>query len=164
MWSQGRWQEAINAYFKLDSFTSRQMAEGRDLHAEWEEEIKKTKCLPKVFGGKQLNSQIITEKKFEIPVYDWMTLVLKPDVVSSPDLHEFKSGSASANEYLDSFQPAVYCVGLTLMDIYIKTIHIHAYNQYTKRSDYSYRFASKKLLNEGFNFIQTIGGEMYIIS
>ena len=160
LWSEGHWQDAIQAYFKLERFTSRAMVEGKDLHTEWEDEIKATKCLPKVFGGTPLLNPVV-EQKMEIPIYDWMTLVLKPDLIDSPDLHEFKSGVQSANDYLNTYQPAVYAIGLTFAKIYINKIHIHAYNQYSKKSEYSYRFVSKKLLKEGMDWIETVASEMH---
>lgn len=160
LWSEGNWQDAIQAYFKLERYTSRAMAEGKDLHEEWEQYIKANKRLPDVFGGAPLNNPI-PEDKMEIPIYDWMTLVLKPDCIDTPDLHEFKSGTGSANDYLNSYQPAVYAIGLTFRKIYINKIHIHVYNQYSKQSEYSYRFVSKKLLKDGLNWIETIASEMH---
>lgn len=160
MWKTGNWQGAIEAYFKLERYITRGMADGRDLHEEWETHVRDTKTLPIVFGGAKLNNPI-PEKKYEIPMYDWMTLVFKPDCVDSPDLHEFKSGTGSATEYAESLQLPVYAVGLTMADIYVKQGHVHLYNQHSKRSEYASVWITDSLLKKGLNFIQTVGGEMH---
>src|SRR5690242_20626115 len=88
LWANSQWEQAIKAYFKLDKFVTREMAAGSDLHNQWEEHIKASKTLPTVFGGTSLIAPRC-EVKLVIPVYDWLDLVIKPDLIDNPIIHEF---------------------------------------------------------------------------
>lgn len=160
LWASGRWEEAINAYFKINSWTTRAMAEGKDFHDDWEKESRESGKLPQVFGGAPLNNPIF-EQKYEIPLTDWMTLVMKADCIDSPILHEYKTGVTSASDYAETYQPAVYAVGCTFKKIYIDRVYIHAYNQHVKKSDFAMVWVTKKLLSDGMNWIETVASEMH---
>jgi hypothetical protein len=160
MWSSGQWEQAIKAYFKLDKFVSRAMAEGSEFHEGWDKHITETKTLPAVFGGTPLINPRC-EEKMVIPVYDWLDLVIKPDCIDAPILHEFKTGVMTSSDYVNTYQPAIYAVGLTMQDILIDRIHIHLYNQYAKKSDFSMVWVTPKLLADGLNYIETVGAEMH---
>ncbi len=88
---------AIKAYFKLDRYITREMAEGSDYHDKWQHHVEATKRLPDVFGGTPLTSPRC-EEKMVIPVYEWLDLVIKPDLIDAPVIHEFKTGVAESDE------------------------------------------------------------------
>lgn len=160
LWSQSRWEEAIKAYFKLDQYISREMAEGSDYHKTWQEYITANKKLPEVFGDVPLTSPVC-EGKTVLPVFNWLDLVIMPDCVDGQTIYEFKTGTADSDEYARSWQPAVYAVGLTFLKHPVKQVDIYAYNQYAKRTTYSRVVVTKKLLADGLNWIETVGGEMW---
>jgi hypothetical protein len=160
LWSQGNWEMAIKAYFKLDKYITREMAEGSDYHDQWRDYIQANKKLPEVFGSLPLpNPQC--EGKTVIPVYNWLDLVIQPDCVDGQTIYEFKAGTAESDEYARSWQPAVYAVGLVLLKQPVKYVDIYAYNQYSKRTTYSRVVITKKLLIDGKNWIETVGADMY---
>lgn len=159
-WVNGDWEGAIKTYFKMDQFTSRAMAEGKDLHKEWEAHINKTKTLPTVFGGGALKNPIAEGKKV-IQLHDWLELVYIPDCIESPTLHEFKSGKQSSLHYSNDWQIAIYAVGATLSGHYIKLAKIHHYDQHTKQSDMSVVWITDKLLNNTYEKIITVASEMH---
>lgn len=160
LWASGQWEQAIKAYFKLDKFITREMAYGSELHDTWQKHVEATKRLPDVFGGTPLASPRC-EEKLVIPVYDWLDLVIKPDLIDAPVIHEFKSGTAESDEYARSRQGALYAVGLTLVKTPVKWIDIHAYNQYSKRATFSRVVLTRKLLTEGLEWVEKVGREMF---
>lgn len=160
LWSTGRWEDAIKGYFKLDRFITRQMAEGSDFHEEWGQHIEKTKTLPAVFGGAPLQNPVCEEKTV-IPVYDWLDLVIKPDCVDIPIIHEFKTGTMESDDYARSYQPAVYAAGYVLLNRPVHYVDIHQYNQYSKKATYSRVVITVKLLTAAWDWIETVASEMH---
>lgn len=160
MWSTGRWEDAIKAYFKLDRFVTRAMAEGSDFHDEWQTHCMKTKTLPTVFGGAKLNNPVCEDKKV-IPVYEWLDLVIKADCIDSPIIHEFKTGVLGSDDYVRTYQPAIYAVGCVFLKIPVERVQIHAYNQYAKTSTFSEIVVTESLLKKGLSYIETVGSEMH---
>lgn len=160
LWTSGQWQEAIKAYFKIDKYVSREMAEGLDYHDEWQKHIEETKTLPAVFGNIKLQAPVC-EDKIVIPVYDWLDLVIKPDCYDLPIIHEFKTGVSESSDYARTYQPATYAIGMVLLKRPVKYVDIHQYNQYSKKSTYSRIVVTEKLIKDGLNFIETVGAEMH---
>jgi hypothetical protein len=160
LWSSGQWEEAIKAYFKIDKYVSREMAEGLDYHKEWEEHIKKTKTMPAVFGGEKMSNPVC-EGKLVIPVYDWLDLVVIPDCIDLPVIKEFKTGISESSDYARTYQPAIYAIGMVLLKRPVRYVDIHQYNQYSKKATFSRVVVTEKLLKDGLNFIETVGGEMH---
>jgi hypothetical protein len=160
LWSNNQWEQAIKAYFKLDRYISREMAEGSDYHDQWQKHVEATKRLPDVFGGTPLTSPRC-EEKMVIPVYDWLDLVIKPDLIDAPIIHEFKTGVAESDEYARSRQGALYAIGLTFLKVPVKYIDIHQYNQYSKKATFSRVVVTKKMLTEGLEWVEKVGREMF---
>lgn len=160
LWASGNWEEAIKAYFKIDKYVSRAMAEGLDYHEEWQAHIEKTKTLPAVFGSIPLNAPVC-EDKIVIPVYDWLDLVVKPDCIDLPIIHEFKTGVSESSDYARTYQPATYAIGMVLLKRPVKYVDIHQYNQYSKKATYSRVVVTERLIKDGLNFIETVGSEMH---
>ena len=134
LWDSGQKQEAIKAYFKLPRFVTKEMEDGINFHKAWEEEIKRTKCLPKLFGTRQLIDPQV-EAKYEMPVTDWCEFVFKPDLVDGLWLTDFKTGTKELGYYLDDKQLPVYALFLAKKGITVDRGVIRKYNQYEKTID-----------------------------
>lgn len=160
LWASGRWEQAVETYFKLDRFVTPEMAEGKEYHKEWESYISKKKRLPDIFGGKKLlNPQ--TELKLTAQIYPWLELVGVIDAYDKNILYEFKTGGTSASTYTNAFQLSIYAVLGTLNDLYLEKAELHVYNQYTKQADMSLVHITDKTLESGLNYIETLSGEMH---
>lgn len=160
LWQSGRWEDAINAYFKLEAFTTPQMEEGKRFHQEWEEEVKKTGCLPAVFGGAKLSNPD-TEMKKVVELEPWLDLVFVIDTYDQGDIHEYKTGVKSSQQYANDKQIGVYAVGCVLSDLPAKRLFIHRYNQYTKEADTSMVWVTEQLLKDTVAWVETTASEMH---
>jgi hypothetical protein len=158
VWEKGDWQKAVEMYFKLTDFTNRAMQAGKDLHEQFEAEIKKTNAMPQVFGGKKLG-KVDTELKIVKQLDDWLELVGVIDCYdeTSKTIYDWKTGQTPSERYVDSFQPKVYQI---LKPEAIKA-EIHHYNQYNKKSDMSVLHLTDKTLDDAVNWVLTLSSEMH---
>lgn len=159
-WAGGNWEMAIKMYFKLETFTSQAMADGKNHHERWESYIKENNRLPLEFGGKQLVKPIC-EEKIVVQLADWLELVGKIDCIDSPTIYEFKTGKQSSEAYASSPQAGVYAVLATYNKIYVDRAEIYHWDQYIKRADMSIVWVTDKMLNASYNWIVTLAGEMH---
>lgn len=160
-WESGRWEDAIDMYFKLgNSYQSEKMRDGKVLHEGWEEEIVATKSLPAVFASMPLSNPE-PEIKLVVQVYDWLELVGVIDCYDSPDVHEFKSGVINSQAYARDKQIGMYALLATLSGREAKRLFIHHYNQYDKTSDTSIVWVTPKLLEDTREWIELIAREMH---
>lgn len=159
-WAGGNWDLAVGMYFKLKKFTTPQMAAGKDLHKEWEKEVKKNKALPEIFGGKKLNNPK-AEFKTVVQLEPWLDLVGVIDVLDEPTIYEFKSGKTSSEIHANSIQTGVYGVLATFADVVVDRAEIHHYDQYKKTTDMSIVYLTDKYLNEAHNWLVTFASEMH---
>ena len=160
MWSSGRYEDAVAAYFKLDSFTTPQMELGKELHLEWENEVKATGCMPKVFGGKALKDPK-TERKIVKEIEPWLDLVGVVDLLDSPRVIDYKSGVTSAAQYANSPQGGIYALLATLDGVYVDRVEIHRYNPYNKKVDMAIRWVTDKMLGETLEYVKTTSADMH---
>lgn len=160
LWDSGRWEDAITAYFKLDSFSTPQMEAGKELHEKWEAEIQATFCLPEVFGAVRLRAPQ-TELKKVVELAPWLDLVFVIDCYDPGDIHEFKSGVQSSQTYARDKQIGVYAVGAVLSNLVVNRLFVHHYNQYTKESDTSVVWVTEKLLRDTVGWVETTASEMH---
>lgn len=158
-WNSGQWDKAVKTYFKLESFTTREMAEGKKFHEDWEAETKKTGCLPKVFGGRKMKNPK-PEGKVVVELADWLDLVFIIDCLEAPILHEYKTGKRSAEVWANSEQPGVYGVGATYAGNMVDRAVIHHYDQYTKKYDNFTIWLTDKYLDESYEWIVSNASEM----
>lgn len=156
-WAKGDWTNAIKMYFKMDAFENEAMRQGKIYHKQWENEVKETGCLPKIFGGKKLNNPK-TEEKIVISVNEWLDLVGVIDLLDSPEIHDYKTGKTSPN--ID-IQVGIYGVLATYKKIFVDVAYIHHYDQYSKKVEVHKVYLTDKKLEESMNFIITIASEMY---
>ena len=160
MWSSGNWEEAVKYYFKLEQFTSRAMADGKDFHDSWEKHIKETSTLPEVFGGAKLvNPQ--TELKLVVQMDEWLELVGKIDCLEAPTIHEFKTGKSSSESYASSWQIGVYGVLCAMSGIKIDRGIVHHFDQYKKTYDWSQVWITKDVIKDSAEWIVTHASEMH---
>ncbi len=160
-WAQGKYEDAIKYFFKLEVVKSPQMIAGQKYHKEWEEEIKKTKKLPEVFGSKQLVNPL-PEQYIKVDINDWLILSGKIDCYDKPTIYEFKTGRQTSEDIARSKQVGVYGVLSTLNKQYADRAEIYCFNQYLKNDNKSMSivYITDKLLEESLNWIETLSVEM----
>lgn len=159
-WASGNWDMAVGMYFKLKKFQTEAMAAGAEIHKEWEAEIKKTKALPKVFGGKALNNPK-PEFKTVVELEPWLDLVGVIDVLDEPTVYEFKTGKTSSEIHANSIQTGVYGVLATYAGIYVDKTEIYHFDQYKNKTDMSVVYLTDKYLNDAHNWIISFASEMH---
>ncbi len=160
-WAEGKYEDAIKYFFKLDVIKTPQMLEGQRYHKTWENEILKTKKLPELFGAKQLINPS-PEQYIKVDVNDWLILSGKIDCYDKPTIYEFKTGKQNSEDIVRSKQPGVYAVLSTLNKQYADRAEIYCYNQYLKNDNktMSIVYLSDKVLEDALNWIETLAGEI----
>jgi hypothetical protein len=158
-WQAGQYDEFVTSYFHLEpSYTSREMAAGKEYHKEWEKYVNKYGKLPEVFGGKKLSNPV-TEKKIKVEVEDWLDFVFICDCYQdNGEFIDFKTGVQ--NSGWDT-QLGTQAVGLTLAKIKASIGHIYHYNQYTKKAKHDIIWITDQLLSDSLNWIVTLSSEAH---
>lgn len=159
-WASGNWQRAIEYYFKLATFTSPQMAAGKEWHQAWEKHIQANSTLPVEMGAKKLISPQ-TELKRVVELRPWLDLVGVIDCYDAPTIYEFKTGKQSSESYASSPQAGVYAVLATYSGLYVEKAEIYHYDQYLKQYDMSVVWITDKMLDDAFNWVETLASEMH---
>lgn len=159
-WQSGQYERAVKMYFKLEEFTTEAMADGKELHKKFEDEVNKTKCLPKIFGGDKLINPK-TEFKSVVEIYKWLQLVYVVDLLDAPIIFDYKTGKGSSESAASTKQLGVYGVGCTFDKIKVKKGVILHYDQYSKKIDNSTVWITDSLLNNTFNWIETLSSEIH---
>jgi len=160
-WAQGRHEDAIKYFFKLDVTQTPAMKEGSDYHKRWEQEIQMTNRLPEVFGGKQLIKPS-PEQYIKVDINDWLILSGKIDCYDKPTIYEFKTSRQTSEDIVRSKQPGVYAVLSTLNKQYVDRCEIYCYNQHLKNDNKSMSivYLTDKVLEDALNWIETLAGDM----
>jgi len=159
-WRRGDYERAVKMYFKLETFDSEAMQQGRDYHQKWQEEVEKTKKLPAVFGGKKLTAPK-TELKLVAQIYDWLEFVGVIDCYDKPTFYEYKTWVSESQNYINSYQIGMYGLLLTYTDKYVDSCEIYHYNQYNNKVDMSKVYITDKLIQDSLNFLITTSVEMH---
>lgn len=159
-WRRGDWQMAVEMYFKVCDFETPAMIEGKEYHQKWEKEIKKTGCLPEVFGSHKLENPEV-ELKIEKKLADWMEMVGVIDCYDNGIIHEFKTGVASSQSYANGMQLGVYALLLKLNGYPVEQGIIHRYNQHTGETEASYVWITKDYMNKALDWVETYASEMH---
>jgi PD-(D/E)XK nuclease superfamily len=158
-WSSGNWDQAIKNYFKLEKFVTPAMLEGQKWHQTWADEIIKTKAIPKIFGDKKFVNPIV-EKYEVVELDDWLDLSGKIDCLDGDTIYDWKTGKQTSEASASSMQIGVYGVFCTQLGFYVKKGEIYHYDQYMKTVDMSIIWITDKLLEDAYNWIFTIAGEI----
>lgn len=159
-WARGDWERAVKQYFKLEDFTTPAMAMGKSYHEDWAKETKKTKRLPKVFGGKKLKNPK-PEIKLVVPVEPWLNLVGVIDCYDEPTIYEYKTGKQSSEKYASSVQTGLYGVLSTLSNMYADRAEIWHYDQHSKKTDMSIVWLTDEAIKSAYDWLITYASEMH---
>jgi hypothetical protein len=159
VWAQGKWEDAIKYYFKLDRVVTPAMEEGLRFHKEWENEIKRTSNIPAIFGEKKLERPE-TELHLNTELSDWLILTGKIDLLDQPTVYEWKTGKSESDFYARTYQLPVYALLCTYNNKLVTKGEVHHYDQYTKKADMSIVWITDKMLKDALNWVETLGSEM----
>jgi hypothetical protein len=140
--------------------TTREQAEGKEWHDKWEKEVKKTGCLPTLFGGRKLDTFKCEVKKV-VELAPWLDYVFVADLVEGSNVHDYKTGVDDSARWVSTKQLGCYAVGLTFDKIFINRGYIHHFNQYTKKVDSSSIWITDKVLEDAHNWIITLSSEAH---
>lgn len=167
-WARGDIDRAIAPYAGIQDEPNEAMIAGKKLHERWEQEVRRTKHLPRIFGGRNLEApelELSTKKVRKLT--DWCVLVGVLDVKDGCTGIDYKTGVMSATGYVNSKQHEVYQVlypELTRFEYY-------CYNQHLCRSDSSrvtvgVVHLSRQTLQDGLEWILTMAAELreYLIN
>jgi len=159
-WASGDWEKAIKMYFKLETFTSLAMEEGKAFHKMWAFHIEKNKSTPPELGNIKLINPV-TEIKKTVNIHDWLDLVGVIDCYDKPIIYEWKTGKKSSESYASSQQAGVYGVLATLSGLYVDQAKIYRYDQHVKKSDVSTVWITDQVLKDSMNWIETLSSEIH---
>ena len=159
LWASGRYDDAIDAYFKIPGFVTPQMEAGKAYHEKWEAHIKKNKTFHDELGGDKLKEPK-SELKIVQEVYDWLDLVGVIDCLDGDQIYEFKTGVKSSSSFGSTFQVGVYGLLCKLKGIPVSSCVVIHYNQYTKKTDRSIFWITPRMLDDALNWVETYAGEM----
>ena len=155
-WQSGDIDRAVGAYMKISGQPTEAMVAGRLIHQQFEKEIKRTKALPGVFGGKKLVKPL-TELKIEIELDDWLQLVGVIDCCDEDTIYDWKTGWTNSEVYANGMQPKVY----QLLAPSAKRFEIHHINQYTGETDCALGYLTAKTKEDALNWVMENSIDMY---
>ncbi len=167
-WSRGDIDAAVSMYLKLDTLETPAMKEGKEWHKRWENEINKTGCMPKIFGGRKLNKPYYTELKIVVQLAPWLELVGVLDLVELEVLRDWKSGVTVASAHTNSKQHKVYQVLVKMAmqqhpELKLskpEVFEYHTFNQHNKKPGMARIFLTEKSLKAGVDYIVSEASEM----
>jgi len=154
-WERGDWDRAIQLYFHLETETTEAMRQGKLWHKKFEEEVKKTGCHPKVFGGKKIVGKFSTEIRVEKKIADWLQLNGVIDLKTENMIIDYKTGISS---------PAVHFKQIKVYQLFYpetKLGIIRHFNQYNRKAESIYYHLNSQTLKDGYNWLITNASEMY---
>ena len=159
-WASGDWEKAIKMYFKLETFTSPAMEEGKKYHKQWADYILKNKSTPMELGSIKLSDPTVEIKK-TVNIHDWLDLVGVIDCYDKPIIYEWKTGKGTSESHASSPQAGVYGVIATMAGFYADKAEIYHYDQHAKKSDMSIVWLTDKVLKDSLNWVETLSSEMH---
>lgn len=155
LWQRGDYQGVWDALHGKWKPATPQMEFGTKMHKEWEEEVKRTQHLPKIFGGNELVKPI-TEKYHLVQVYDWLWLSGIIDLQygeNGETIVDYKTGRGNANSYMNSLQVGCY----KILQPKAKQFRFLCWNQYDDKVTTSQIWLTDKLMEEAINQVFTVG-------
>ncbi len=160
LWSQGRYNDALNAYYHKPIVRTRQMDDGIKWHEKWANEIQ-TKAKVKLGN---------TTFKFKSPKVEWKNIVPYNDLfdlsgtfdcVDGGDIYEWKTGKMSALEYAQGYQLGIYFVIAKIANLPIDYGILAHYNQYTDKADIVTVWNTGREREKADNFISSLAPEIH---
>jgi hypothetical protein len=158
LWSKGRIDEALGAYFHSGLPPTQQQLDGLAHHKKWEEEIIQKK---KLHIGKSIYtfSRPCCEYRITVPYSEDFTLTGILDCLDVEAVYEFKSGTKSSLEYAETHQLPFYFLLCELSGLEVDRGLLIHYNQYEDTSDLTIVRNTRRQIEKARNLIDTIGGE-----
>lgn len=154
LWQRGDINGVIEALHGHWQEPSEAMKFGTMKHKEWEEEVKKTHCMPIVFGGKELVNPK-TEKYYKEQLSDWLWLSGIVDLEYGENgefIVDYKTGKGSASAYVNSLQAGCY----KILRPKAKVFTYKHYNQYEEKTSSSIIHLTDNLLTESLDKVFSI--------
>ena len=167
-WARGDIDRAVAPYTGVEIESTEAMEYGKKKHTDWEKETKRTGRLPRKFGGRKLNSpQLELGTKKVRKITDWCYLSGVLDVLDGDTAIDYKTGRATASEYLSSHQHECY----QILYPNITRFEYHCLNQHLHRTDdkhitMSIAYLNKDTLRNGIEWVLTMAAELreYLIN
>jgi len=155
-WSLGCKDDVIKMLKHEPTFITEAMEVGKRYHKLFEEEVIKTKRLPKEFGSKKLQNPR-TEVKIEKWLDEWLQLVGVIDLIDEDKIYDYKVGNTLSQAYANALQLPVY--GL----LYEKANegYILHYNHLFRRADWSVVAINDEVRNTAIDWVITFASEIY---
>lgn len=155
-WLAGDYEGVFKALNGDWGETSEAAQYGIDKHKEWEQEVRNTGCLPKVFGGEPLE-RWGTELTRELELTDWLKLKGRVDLCHFVDgemhLVDFKTGRTPLATYANGIQHKIYKVLFPEAQVF----DYMQFNQHTQEVDFQRVHLSPKMYEEAVDLIITVG-------
>lgn len=167
-WASGNIDRAVAPYAGVEIAPTEAMEYGKKMHGIWERYARKYKALPKIFGGRRLeNAKFELDTKRVRKLTDWCVVSGILDIKDGTTGIDYKTGKATATDYVNSKQPEVYQVlypDLKRFEFYCKNQHVH----HTDKSHITVGvvYLNRKTLEDGLNWILTMAAELreYLIN
>lgn len=159
LWSQGRYNDALNAYFHKPVEKTQALKDGIAYHEKWADIIQKK-------GTIRFGDTIFTfkspevEKKIVVSYNDRWDLSGVYDCLDDGGVYEWKTGVMSSLEYMQSYQAGIYFVIGEIAGIPIDRCVIAHYNQHTDKSDISIVWNTDYARERARDFIDGLAPEI----
>lgn len=159
LWSQGRYNEALDMYFHRKVERTPAMEEGIKYHEAWADTILKKGKL--TIGGTTFSfKKPEVEKKITVSYNDRWDLSGVFDCIDCGGLYEWKSGVMSSLEYMQSYQAGIYFVIAEIAKIPLEQCILAHYNQHEDKADISIVWNNEKIRERSRNFIDSLAPEI----
>ena len=163
-WDQGYKEDALTAILKVgeEREPTEPMKLGRKWHEVWEEETKRTKQVPALFGYK-LPGRVRAEQRYQLAIptkheYDIrITGVLDIETEDGLWIADHKCGKTEVEKYLNSQQIGIYALLRPMAEVGI----YNTYNPYTKKAEVFPIIISQAMRDEASEWIKKIAHEVY---
>lgn len=155
IWQRGDINAVIEALNGVWQPPNEAMAYGTQKHKEWESEVNRTKCMPKIFGGQKLINPK-TEQYYKVQLSDWLWLSGVIDLEHGEfgeNLVDYKTGHGNANAYSNSLQAGCY----KILRPQAKRFVFKHYNQYEDKTSSSIIYLTDKLLSDSMDKVFSAG-------
>lgn len=159
-WQRGDVDRAVQMYFRMDSPTTRQLEEGKEMHKEISSHIELHRRLPDYMPQIPLSNPL-PEKEVIVSYNELFDLKAIFDCLDGDTLHEYKSGVSTSSDYANQDQIPFYFLVDGMTSQSLKKAYLIHHNQYTKKNDFVLVWKSDRLLERARNLIDSMGPEIY---
>jgi hypothetical protein len=161
LWSKGKTDEAIQAYFHIErDFIPKAMKMGKDIHQEIADFVNAEKKLPPFLPKLPLvNPQ--TEHRIVVKYNELFDLSGVIDLLDEPILYEFKTGVNDSLVWSSEDQIPFYFLLAEIQEIEIEKGYLVHFNQYNRTCDFTQVWNGKQMRERARNLIDSIGPEIH---